>query len=354
MTSRDRVLQAFHHQIPDRVPIDYLANPGIDRRLKAHYNLGPDDDEGLRQALGVDFVEIIPAYTGPPLHTAPPGRKVDLWGIRTKWVEHESGGYWDFCDFPLRDASLEDVERWPMPSPDDYDYAAIPAQCKANRHYCLLIGNPGAGDMINTAGMIRSMEQVLVDLMTDEEACLRFMDRKNELQLKMLERTLEAAKGEIDILWLGEDLGTQRAPLISLALFRKHIRPRHQPFVDLARSFGIPVMMHSCGSSSWAYEDFLEMGISIVDTLQPEAKDMSPAYLKRTYGTRLSFHGCISTAGVVARGSVAETVTMARETLETMMPGGGYAFSPTHMLQDNSPTENVVALYETARTVGKY
>lgn len=354
MTSKERVKRAFAHETPDRVPIDYLANPGIDARLKAHYRLSPDDDEGLRRALGVDFFEIIPPYCGPTLHPPVEGRKIDLWGIHTRWVEHESGGYWDYCDFPLKDADVDAVNAWPMPSPDDFDYEVIPAMCKAMEGYCLMIGNPGAGDMINTAGMIRGVEQVLVDLMTDDEACLRFMTRKNEVQLAMLERALDAAKGAIDILWLGEDLGTQRGPMIGLDLFRKHIRPQHQRFADLARHFGIPVMMHSCGSSSWAFDDFLEMGITIADTLQPEAKDMAPGYLKKRYGDRMSFHGCISTAGVVARGTVGDTVAMVKETLEIMMPGGGYALSPTHMLQDNSPTENVVAMYDTAKKYGTY
>ena len=354
LTSRERVRVAFSHEIPDRVPIDYFANPGIDRRLKTHYGLHPGDDEGLRQILGVDFFEIVPPYTGLPLHAEIPDRKIDLWGIRTRWVEHESGGYWDFCDFPLRDADREAVAAWPMPSPDDFDYSTLPSLCRSHRHYALVIGNPGAGDMINSAGMIRTMEQVLVDLMQDDPACLLFMDRKNAVQLEVLARSLEAAKGEIDILWLGEDLGSTRGPLISMDLFRKHVRPRHQKFVDLAAAFGIPVMMHSCGSSSWAYDEFIEMGITIIDTLQPEAKDMSPRFLKERFGGRLSFHGCISTAGAVAAGTVDETVAVVRETLEIMMPGGGYAFSPTHMLQDNSPTGNVVALYEAARRLGRY
>jgi len=208
--------------------------------------------------------------------------------------------------------------------------------------------------MINTAGMVRSMEQVMVDLATGDPACFLFMDRKNDVQLEILRRVLEAARGAIDILWLGEDLGSTRGPLISRELFRKEIRPRHQKFVDLARSFGIPVMMHSCGSSSWAFDDFLEMGITIIDTLQPEAKDMAPATLKRRWGDRLSFHGCVSTGGVVARGTAEETVRMVRETLEVMMPGGGFAIAPTHMLQDDSPTENVVAMYDAVRRLGVY
>lgn len=96
------------------------------------------------------------------------------------------------------------------------------------------------------------------------------------------------------------------------------------------------------------------MGIDVVDTLQPEAKDMSPTYLKERYGDRLAFHGCISTGGPVAYGSVDDVRKSVREILEVMMPGGGYCLAPTHWLQDNSPVENVVALYEAAQKYGRY
>ena len=336
------------------MPINYFSNPGIDRRLKQHYGLQENDHEGLRQALGVDFRHVGAPYVGPKLHADVPDRSVDMWGIHRRWIEHESGGYWDYCDFPLRDASLEEIETWPMPSPDDHDYSRVAEQCKHLEALCVVVGGAGTGDIINSTGMIRTMEQVLVDLMTDNPACLRYIARKSGVQLEVTARTLEAAKGGIDTLWMGEDLGTQIGPLISLDLYRKHLRPVHQKFVDLAKHYDIPVAIHSCGSSSWAYDDFIEMGISVVDTLQPEARDMAPAYLKVRFGDHLAFHGCISTAGPVAYGTVQDTVADVRETLEVMMPGGGYAFAPTHQLQDNSPTENVVAMYETAHDCGRY
>lgn len=193
-----------------------------------------------------------------------------------------------------------------------------------------------------------------IDLITDDPVGLQLTRRRTGIQLEILRRTLEAAAGAIDFFWMGEDLGTQIAPLIGLDLYRRQLRPIHQKFVDLARSHGLPVMIHSCGSSSWAYEDFIDMGISVVDTLQPEAANMAPAHLKKTFGGRLAFHGCISTAGPVATGTVAETTDYCRRTLEIMMPGGGYCFAPTHTLQDNSPTENVLAMYQVARECGTY
>jgi uroporphyrinogen decarboxylase len=336
------------------VPVDYFANSGIDARLKHHFGLKQDDDEGLRQALGIDFREVSVPYIGPRLHDDLPDRDVDYWGIHRMWIAHPSGGYWDFVDFPLKDATLDEIAAWPMPSPDDFDYSQVETQCRKHGEYAVYVGNPGLADCINSTGFLRTMEQVLIDLITDDPAVLHYMDRKCAVQLAVTERILEAAKGGIDFVWMGEDLGTQHAPLISKKLYRKHIRPRHQPFVDLAKAYDLPVVLHSCGSSSWAYEDFIEMGITGVDTLQPEATDMSPRYLKDHFDGRLFFHGSISTAGPVAYGTVDDVIANCRETLGIMMPGGGYSFAPTHSLQDNSPTENVVAMYESAHQYGRY
>lgn len=357
MNSRERVLAALARQEPDRVPVDYSANPGIDARLKGFFRLAPDDTEGLRQILGVDFREVRPAYTGPRLHSEVPERRVDpLWGRRTRWIEHDTGGYWDYCDFPLRDADAATVSAWPAPSAAHYDYEAFAADVTRRQieGVAVYLGNPGLGDIINSNGMVRSMEQVLIDLITEDPAGMLLIDRKVEHELEVTRRCLEVAGDGIDFIWLGEDLGTQRGPLISLDTYRRHIRPRHARYIDLATAFGKPTMIHCCGSSSWAFDDFADMGIAAVDTLQPEAEAMDPAYLKSRYGDRLAFHGCISTAGPVATGSVDDVVASCCQILEIMKPGGGYCFAPTHQLQDNSPTENVVAMYDTVRRAGCY
>lgn len=354
MTSKQRVLTAFAHKEPDRVPINYQSNPGIHQRLLDYYGLKAGDNEGLLQRLGVDFRGVSASYRGPRLHEELPNRKVDpLWGVHTRWIEHETGGYWDFCDFPLRDADADTVASWPMPSPDDYDYSQVKRECEERQDYAVYAAT-GFGDIINGNGFLRGMEQTLIDLVTDDPAGLLLADRRMDIQFELTRRVVEAAEGGIDFLWLGEDLGTQESPMISMELFRRHIRPRYQRFMDLAKQHQLPVMIHTCGSSSWAYEDFIEMGITVVDTLQPEAKGMHPRELKERFGGRLAFHGCISTAGPVAYGSVEDVQRNVRETLEIMMPGGGYCLAPTHALQDNSPVENVVAMYEAAHEFGRY
>jgi len=356
MTPRERVLQAIHHGKPDRVPINYMSNPGIDSQLKKHYGLKQDDNEGLLLALGVDLRRVSAPYIGKPLHTGTrTDRFVDPWhGWVTRYIEHDSGAYWDYCDFPLIEANEETIAAWPFPNPDDFDYTAFVEQAKALDGFSLHLGDASLGCIINTCGFLRGMEQVLIDLATDEPAGLLLIDKLMRWQIGKLERELDAVHKYVDMVWIGEDLGTQHSPLISPQLLHKHILPWHKQFIDMAAAYNLPAMMHTCGSSSWAYEDYIAAGLKGVETLQPEATNMDTRYLKDTFGGRLFFHGCLSTAGPLAYGTTNDVIEDVRNTLEIMMPGAGYIFSSTHCIQDNSPLDNVIAMYDSAKEFGRY
>jgi len=355
MTSRERVVTAMHRGVPDRVPLNYESNHGLNLRLRKHFGLDANDHEGVLERLQVDFRGAHAPYVGKPLHAPREDCTVNSeWGYRTRWIEHSTGGYSDFCDFPLKDATDEEIAAWPLPSPDDYDYSVIATRCAKFPDHALSVGDPGMGDIINSTGFLLGVERIMMEIIDPDSVVQELIDRRTAQGLARMERSLEAGKGRIDFLWLGEDLGTQRGPLISLDTYRQFIKPRQKKFADLAKSYNIPVMLHSCGASSWVYGDLVEIGITVVDTLQPEAVGMSPATLKKDWGDKLAFHGCISTAGVVATGTVEDTRRDVRDTLDIMMPGGGYCLAPTHSLQDNSPTENVLAMYETALEYGKY
>ena len=354
MTSKQRVLCAFDRIASDRVPVNYLANPGIDARLKTHFKLAANDTEGLLRAMEIDFRELgNPPYTGPTLHQQVPDRAVDpLTGMRYRWIGHAAGGYWDYCDFPLEFADEDEVAAWPLPNPDDYDYSGIYDRVETFREYAVTFSC--FGDFINGNGKLRGMEQALVDLAAEDPAGLLLGERMFRYQTGILERVLSHAKGKVDIVWLGEDLGTQISQMVSLETFRKLIKPLYYPMIELAKAYGAKLMIHTCGYSSWAYEDFIEMGVDAVDTLQPEAHNMSPQYLAETFGGRLSFHGSISTAGPLALGSVEDVKSNVRETLKVMLPTRSYMLSPSHSIQDNTPTENVLAMYDAAREHGVY
>ena len=354
MTSRERVIRTFHYEKTDRVTIGYGANPGIHQRLKNA--LGVHDEEELAQALGIDYRNIDAPYIGPKLYEDRPNRMVSpTTGAVLRKVEHESGYYWDYCDFPLKDATDEMFAAFPVPNPDNFDYDFALEKAKSyNGKYGLHIGGPGTGDVLNTNGMLMGVEDALCHLIMEDEAAWEYTQRRTNYQLGVMERLLDKCKGYIDFMWMGEDLGTQIAPMISLSLYRKMLKPIHKQFADLANAYNIPSIIHTCGSSSWAYEDFIEIGIKGVDTLQPEAVNMSPAYLAEHFGGRLNFRGCISTAGPLAYGTVDEVRENCKETLEIMMKHGGYHFAPTHSIQDNSPVENVVAMYQAAHDYGRY
>ncbi len=356
MTAKERVKRTFQFEKTDRVTIGYSANPGIHSRLCAALGVPESDIEAVYQALGVDYRPINPVYTGKPLFPVPENRRVDqLEGCIMRWVAHGTGGYWDFCDFPLKDATDEMFDRFPVPNPDDFDYDIALEQAKSyGGQYGLYVGNPGVPDVLNSNGRLMGVEDILCHIMLDDEAAMRFVQRRAAFQLGMMERTIDKCKGQLDFVWLGEDLGTQIAPMISLDLYRQQIKPIHKQFVDLAASYGLPTLVHTCGSSSWVYEDFIELGVRGVDTLQPEAANMSPQYLASHFGGRLNFRGCISTAGPLAYGTAEETEQVCRETLDVMMPVRGYHFAPTHEIQDNTPVENLITMYQAAHKYGVY
>ena len=356
MTARERVCRTFAFEKTDRVTIGYEANAAIHRKLCQALGVSPDSRYDLNRALGVDYLGVFAPYTGKPLFEPLPDRAVDpLDGFRMRWVEHDTGGYWDFCDFPLRDATDEMFDRYPVPNPDDFDYEAARELAKRDSgEFALYIGGAGTPDIINSNGRIMGMEDILCHLALDDEAAMRLVARRADWQLKVMERMLDRCAEYLDFVWLGEDLGTQIGPMISLDLYRRQIKPIHRAFVDLAASYKLPVLVHTCGSSSWVYEDFLEIGVRGVDTLQPEAVNMSPAYLSEHFGGRLNFRGCISTAGPLAYGSPEDTTAVCIETLETLMPHRGYHFAPTHMIQDNTPLENVLAMYQAVHRYGGY
>lgn len=361
MTSKERVMRTFAYEKTDRVPIDYSANPTIHSRFCRYLGMPNDDMGKLMDALGCDYRSVWPAFVGENRFPCPEGRNVDpVTGVISRWVENESGGYWDFCDFPLQDADEETIANWHVPSPDEFSFDFIGDALRQHKDYAVYIGSAGTADIINSTGRIMGMEDTLVNLMTEDEATMTYVRRSCALELALMERLLDRFGKQIDFVWIGEDLGTQHTPMISLDMYRRVLRPLHQQYIDLARAYGKPVMVHTCGSSSWVYEDFIDMGVSAVDTLQPEATNMSPAYLKEHFGGRLNFHGCISTAGPLAYGSTDDIIGQVRETLEIMKPGvhgtqtGGYHFSPTHLIQDNTPPENIYAMYQAAHDLGRY
>ena len=164
----------------------------------------------------------------------------------------------------------------------------------------------------------------------------------------MYRRTLEAARGKIDILCLGEDTGNQNGRMVSPDDFDQVFRPRLKKFYDLAHEFGCKAMMHSCGDTHDIMPTFIEMGLDVLDAMQPEPPGMDPETIRALCKGELAFCGLLSTQHTLPFCSEAECRAEARHRLDVIAKGGGYVFSPAHCIQPDTPLENVLAVFEEA------
>lgn len=177
---------------------------------------------------------------------------------------------------------------------------------------------------------------------------------ENSERLYMNQSALQAINGVyVSIFYV--NLGSQTGPLLGEELFREFLYPYLKQLADLGREYGLPTMMHCCGSYTQLMPALIESGISAVQSLQPITREMQPAYLKKHFGERLILNGCIDSISVLINGSIEDAVRVTRETIKCMKPGGGYILSPSHdYLLEETPLENVLAMYDTCLEDGWY
>jgi uroporphyrinogen decarboxylase len=347
MTPKERVLAACRHEQPDRVPLQVYLTPEIRAALQEHFG-----ERDLLDALGIDLRHVGAPYTaecrpGPGL----PGEadRYDVWGIGYAHTEYQGGAYPEATELPSASmTSLDEVRDYPWPSVDDYDYSGLRERAEAVSEYAVVFGGAGIPDIVNGVSRGRGMERVLTDIMTDAPVGLAIIDRRVEHYYEHCRRGLEAAGDVIDILHLGEDCGDQRGRLFPPRVFEDFFVPRIKPFIDLAHEHGCLAMLHSCGDTHEIMPTFIEMGLDILDAMQPEPPGMDPAAIKREFGCDLTFCGLVSTQQTLPHGSPEDVRREVRERIEVMGAGGGYILAPAHCIQPDTPIENVLAMYDEA------
>jgi uroporphyrinogen decarboxylase len=361
--ARQRVALALDHREPDRVPIDYWATPAVNSRLLQH--LGWTTQEQLLQHFDVDFRYIDgPQYCGPAPEVHADGSVDDHWGVPRVRVEVGTGGfasvYREVIDFPLRDApTLDAIRAYPKwPEPDWFDYGCVAAQVAEARRTGKVV--VFMGDRMNRCAQLkpamylRGVDQILLDLALSPEIAEYLFQKITTFYLEYARRTFEAAHGGIDIFMMGDDFGTQQGLFMSPEMWRQFLRPGFQAFVDLGHRYGCRVAHHSCGSIKPIIPDLLECGLDILNPLQPDVRDMDRRELKHRFGDRLCFHGSISIQQTLPFGTPDQVRNEVRERMQTLAPGGGFIFCSAHNIQADTPTENVVALFDAYRTLGRY
>ena len=349
MTPRERVLTALSHRAPDRTPCDYIGTPEVDDKLKRHFRT--DSMDVVLEKLGVDIRVVDAPYIGPALRTWPDGRFENIWGHIRKPIRNEAGSYDEAVEHPYAAfQSVDDVRKFRWPRAEWFDYSRLAADCKKPDKYAIVFGAPGNMDVINGTGFGRGVERTILDIGLEDPVGLACMEMRFERCHERSEIALKTAAGRIDILWIGDDYGTQNGLLMSPPAWRKLFFPKLKAMCDLGHKYGAKVMLHSCGSTRRIWPQLIEAGVDIYDTVQPEAAEMDPAGLKAEFGEKMCFHGTISTQKTLPFGKVEDVAREVKERIKTVGKGGGLIVAPAHNFQPDTPIENILALYEAVRS----
>jgi uroporphyrinogen-III decarboxylase len=350
MTSRERVLATFCHEEPDRVPAWLGASPEWKRN--ACLGLGLPDDEALLRYLGDDFRRVESRYAGPPERS--PG---EMLSPGATWrspfgIQRHGYGYGMPLENPLKDATIEQVHAYPWPDPAWIDVSHIRAAAAQWGGEFAVLGGEWSPFWHDTTDLL-DFEVMVYQMYDNPDLVDAVLDHVASYYLDVSRRIFES-DAAIDIFFIGNDFGAQNGPMIGPDAFRRFIVPQLRRFVELGHEFGKLVLLHSDGSLRPIMEDLIAIGIDGIQSVQPYCAGMELHGLKRDFGSRLTFFGCIDTQRLI-ESTPEEARQLTIDTLRTMMPGGGFIASPSHdYLLPETPTENVIIMYETIREFGCY
>ena len=345
MNRRERVRAALEHREPDRVPIDLggtflsSATQEMQQRIVEVLGLGGEPDPRFEE-----FDDRIQRHFGCDLRSIRPSRGA-RWGFR------------DVHDAPLRDASIEDLEDYPWPEPDDAMVEGVREKARwlhEETDYFICAAQIGQG-IFEACCWLRGYDQILLDLALNPDF-VRALSRKIlDANVRLGDLYFPEVGSYADMVLIGDDLATQDAPYMSPETFRALIKPCFREYVESIQRHCPDAFIahHCCGSSYRLLDDLREIGIQVINPVQTRAAEMAPENLaKKKDG--LSFHGGVDLQYILPHGTVEEVEEFVKDLLRHLAPGGGYVLAACHTLPEDVRPENVVAMLEAARKWGEY
>jgi len=348
MNSYERVMYCLNHEPADRLPVDGTFHLEVWRMLGDHFCTS--DHGVILDELGIDFRRVgmgtADAFKERATHTRhgwrivhPDGTLEDEWGVRVRFDPQER--YYRFAYQPLAVVPL-----------DDYEFPDLSAPGRFGKHpskgrspYASICG---ISNLFKGCWHIRGLDQWMMDLLADVDYAEDLLDRMLAWNLDLVRRL--AAQG-LDILGLVGDISMQQGMMISPATWRRLFKPREAQVVAEAHLLGIEhVYFHSDGNPSAVLDDLVEIGITMLDPVQPESVD--PAELRRRYGQRLTLHGTISAQHTLPFGTPADVRAEVVERIRTCGYDGGLVIAPNNVVQPDVPLENILTMYQTVHEVG--
>jgi uroporphyrinogen decarboxylase len=352
MNSRERVLTALDHTEPDRVPVDLWFTSEIETLLSAVCGglRGPE----LRVALGHDLLMTSSPNIGASYEV--PGTEPEYvchWGVRWKWVTNAEGGrYTEAVGHPLADAGK--LTSYAMPKPLTGGNAAIYAEA---RDLVARYGSTHAifGSLYQTvfeaAWLLRGMQALLADMAVNKDFAHELFERLTQYSLVAGRALVNTG---VDVVWLGDDFGTQAHMLISPRMWREFIKERYARLIAALKDLNprLKVAYHCDGYIEPIIPDLIEIELDVLNPIQPLAMD--PAEIKRKYGKHLAFWGTVDVQRTFPFGTPQDVETEVRERLRTVAPGGGLILCSAHRVQPGTPLANIEAYYRAVREHGRY
>ena len=372
MKSRERVLTTLNHEEPDRVPLDYWTTPAAYERLRDYIGITAAEtqewgimsswktSEELLQRLHVDFRRVyMNTAKSFETKTYPDGTTDSEYGFRGKWF----GPYWEVTYYPWAEyTEVEQVEEYVWPDADDPSRMEGVVEWAKYLHeqtdYAVvgMVGGPW-GVFEICEHYMRGFDKFLIDLVRHRELAEAMMNKCMQLALDMNRVLLDEVGDYLDIIQVGDDLGHQQGLIISPKMYRDLIKPRHTKiYGDIhKRAPHIKVLYHSCGAIEPLIKDLIEVGVDILNPIQPLAFGMESRNLKTKYGEMLSFHGGIDLQRAMAEsGTMEELREEIDGRLDALAPGGGYILAPAHNIQPDSTPEKILEIYDYALKKGRY
>jgi uroporphyrinogen decarboxylase len=356
MNPKERAIAAIHHRQPDRPPVYVSLTPQMARKMGDALGLPFEEPiDAMESArishmdlltkMGVDIIAIAPSVSpSAPTITLPDGRIRNEWGMEFRNIGH----YSEFAGYPLAHALTEaDIKNYPFPDPNAsgrFD-TAIHMLEKYGKTYAVI------GDVetmfFEISWYLTGLEKFLTDLMIEAEYQDLLMEKIMHYILEAGKRLIEMG---VDILWCGDDFGSQQGMIMDPDTWRKVFKPRIKYMFEEFRKLrpDIKIAWHSCGSILPIIPDFIEVGLDILNPIQPLAHGMEPSFLKKTYGRDLVFFGGIDVQHLLPYGTPETIRNEVKRRIDILGKNGGYIVAPAHNIQPDTPVENVLAFFDAA------
>lgn len=351
MTPRERWRALLCGQRPDRIPCDYWATEEVTRRLLAE--LGCVSERELWERLGVDrMIRVAPRHPEARESTWYLQSLYSVWGVGVRETAAGDGGavYLEAVVHPLAEAATaREIETYRWPDPYHWDVTHLRRECAQWSDYPILLGSY---EPFLLYCRLRGQERALADLVEQPALVEAALERIHWIHATLIRRCLEQAADLIDLVWVGEDLGTQHSLIMSPALFRRFLRPSLQAMIELVHSFGVRVFHHDDGAIRPLLPELIEMGIDILNPIQWRCRGMDREGLARDFGRHVVFHGAVDNQQTLPFGSPADVRREVAENIRIFSRGKGYIVAPCHNIQANTPTANILALFEAVHEFG--